>query len=197
MNSQANETVQQDNAIDAKNIIVVGAGPVGVRFISECCKKNITANITLFGNEAYEPYNRVQLSNLLSRAKDYEDILTQLPVSSGQCVFDYQQQHVAQILSEEKIIVTRRGERFTYDELIIATGSQPFVPHIEGADLTGVYTFRNLRDAEALITRTLKSRKIAVVGGGLLGLEAARALRKNYTDVILMQQAGGGDYPHR
>ena len=189
MSNLANESVQHYSGEQPKKIIVIGAGPVGVRFAHELRKKNIACEVTLFGNEAYEPYNRVQLSNLLSRSKDYDDILTELPVSTGHFIFNYRQQHIKQILPEEKKVITRGGETYAYDELVLATGSTPFVPNIEGADMTGVYTFRNLRDAEALMTRSLKSRKIIVVGGGLLGLEAARALKKHHTEVVLMQQA--------
>lgn len=189
MNSVTNEPVKNHHAIEPKKIAVIGSGPVGVRVANELSKKNIAATVSLFGNEPYEPYNRVQLSNLLSRSKDYEDIIAQLPASTGHFRFEYHQQHVAKIIAEEKFIVTRRGEYFSYDELIIATGSSPFIPNVEGANLTGVYSFRNLRDAEALMTRTLKSQKIVVVGGGLLGIEAARALSKNHTEVVLMQQA--------
>jgi len=189
MNTAVNTPIQQHSATVAKNIIIIGAGPVGVRVLTELRKKNIPCQVTLFGNEAYEPYNRVQLSNLLSRSKDYEDIITQLPDSTESFSFTYRQQHVKKILPEDKKIITRNGEEYHYDDLVIATGSTPFVPHIEGADLTGVYTFRNLRDAEALMTRSLKSRKVVVVGGGLLGLEAARALKKYHTEVVLMQQA--------
>lgn len=189
MDAIMGESVNYYSAVDAKKIIVIGAGPVGVRFVNELSKKNIACNVVLFGNEIYEPYNRVQLSNLLSRSKDYDDIITKLPASCDQFQFTYRQQHIESILTEEKTVITQSGESFEYDELVIATGSTPFVPGIEGANLTGVYTFRNLRDAEALMTRTLKSRKVVVVGGGLLGLEAARALKKNHTEVILMQQA--------
>lgn len=171
------------------HIVVVGAGPVGVRFISEYFRQNRFCNITLFGNEPYTPYNRVQLSNVLSRSKDYSDIASQLPISTEEKKLDYIQEHIASIDSQQQAIVSRGGHRYTYDSLILATGSSPHIPNIEGVNLKGVYTFRNLLDTEALLARQHRSRHTVVVGGGLLGLEAAKAISSASTKVTLIQQA--------
>ena len=178
----------QEDTPSAK-IIVIGAGPVGVRFLDELKRKNVICHVTLFGDEPYDPYNRVQLSNLLSRSQDYSDIALNLPLSTGGFKFDFQRQKVQAIITEKKQIKTESGECFDYDQLVLATGSKPHVPNIEGANLKGVYTFRNLRDTEALLARSYRSRRTVVVGGGLLGLEAAHALTKNNTEVILVQQS--------
>ncbi|MGH1485014.1 MAG: FAD-dependent oxidoreductase [Cellvibrionaceae bacterium] len=170
-------------------IIVIGAGPVGVRFVDELKRKNVICHVTLFGDEPYAPYNRVQLSNLLSRKQDYGDIGLKLPSSTDDFQLDFQRQKVQAIVTEKNQIKTESGNFFDYDQLVLATGSQPHVPNIDGANLKGVYTFRNLRDTEALLARSYRSRRTVVVGGGLLGLEAAHALTKNNTDVILVQQS--------
>lgn len=171
------------------HIIVVGAGPVGVRFISEHFRQNSHCNITLFGNEPYEPYNRVQLSNVLSRSKDYSDIVTQLPRSTANKTLHYIQEHISEINSHQQHIVSRNGNTYDYDSLVLATGSSPHIPHIEGVNLKGVYTFRNLLDTESLLARRHRSRHTVVVGGGLLGLEAAKALSGSGTKVTLIHQS--------
>ena len=171
------------------NIVVVGAGPVGVRFIDELKRRNVQCKLTLFGNEPYDLYNRVQLSNVLSRNKDYADIVYTLPPATDDFVLDYQQQHVRSIAPDHQRIETQRGEQFHYDHLVLATGSNPHIPAIEGCHLAGVFTFRNLRDTETLMARIFRSRRIVVVGGGLLGLEAARALSRHRTEVVLVQQS--------
>lgn len=175
---------------DKQTIIVIGAGPVGVRFVEELSRKGAEVRLLLFGNEPYsELYNRVQLSQVLSRDKDYEDIITELPLSNEKFQLTYHQQHIQSILPEKNQVISHRGDRFDYDQLVLATGSKPYVPSIEGNDLTGVYTFRNMRDTEALLARIYRARKIIIVGGGLLGLEAAKALKKYQTEVVLYQQS--------
>ncbi len=171
------------------HIIVVGAGPVGVRFINEYFQQNNRCHITLFGNEPYEPYNRVQLSNVLSRDKDYSDIASHLPNSSNHKTLNYIREHINKIDSSHKQIIGSSGKKYHYDSLVLATGSTPHIPNIEGVDLKGVYTFRNLRDTEALLARRHRSRRTVVMGGGLLGLEAAKALSGSGTEVILVQQS--------
>jgi nitrite reductase (NADH) large subunit len=170
-------------------IVVIGAGPVGVRFIDELKKKHVPCQVTLFGDEPYEPYNRVQLSHLLSREKDYEDIVSALPLTTDLFQFRFEKQCIERIDPDKQVVSTKNGSSFDYDYLIIATGSKPHVPNIEGVNVKGVYTFRNLRDAEALIARSFRSRRTVVVGGGLLGLEAAHALTRHNTEVILVQQS--------
>jgi nitrite reductase (NADH) large subunit len=170
-------------------IIVIGAGPVGVRFIDELKKKGYPCQVTLFGDEPYEPYNRVQLSHLLSREKDYEDIVTVLPLANDKFNFIFEKQTVARIDQRKQLVHTKLGDCFEYDYLVIATGSKPHVPNIDGVNLKGVYTFRNLRDTESLVARTFRMRHVVVVGGGLLGLEAAYSLTQNNTRVTLVQQS--------
>ncbi len=187
LNQEVNETVKQNDK--PPRIVVVGAGPVGVRFITEYFRQHSQCDVTLFGNEPYELYNRVQLSNVLSRSKDYQDIVTQLPESTSDKKLDYIQSHVEKIDPETQTITTYSGKTYHYDSLILATGSKPHVPNIEGVNLKGVYTFRNLRDTEALLARRHRSRRVVVVGAGLLGLEAAKALTGAGTEVVLVQQS--------
>lgn len=180
-------TVDEENVIP--HIVVVGAGPVGVRFLTEYLRVHSHCHITVFGNEPYEPYNRVQLSNVLSRSKDYSDIVMTFPVSSDEQKIEYIATEISHIDPQSQTISANNGVQYVYDSLVLATGSRPHVPNIEGVHLKGVYTFRNLRDTEALLARRHRSRRIVVVGAGLLGLEAAKALTGSGTEVVLVQQS--------
>lgn len=172
----------------SENIIVIGAGPAAIRFSQELLKKTPNAKITLFGNEPSQPYNRVQLSALLAGEISYDDILTDLPNADLHSGFSLHICAISSINTEQQQVIDALGNTHHYDKLVIATGSRPHVPNIPGTSLTGVYTFRNLKDTEFLYARISRARHIVVVGGGLLGLEAARALLRSNTCVTLIQQ---------
>ena len=170
-------------------VVVIGSGPSGVRFCHELLKHQPNSKLVLFGNEPYQPYNRVQLSALLAGEIDYDDILSSLPDSNRYPGFEHRICKVESIQPAQKTIVDANGAEHSYDRLVIATGSRPHVPTIDGVTLTGVYTFRSLKDAEFLYNRVARSRHVVVMGGGLLGIEAARALQRFNTKVTLIQQA--------
>ncbi len=172
----------------AQRIVVIGSGPVGMRFVQEVCKRLPRARIQLFGNEPFQPYNRVQLSALLAGEVGREDIDIPLPSSDLFPHFEFSIAAIRSIDVAAKTVTDAYGRVHGYDKLVIATGARAHVPNIPGVDQTGVYTFRNLKDTESLYTRVARSRHAVVVGGGLLGLEAARGLQQFGTGVTLVQQ---------
>ncbi|MFC3150775.1 FAD-dependent oxidoreductase [Litoribrevibacter euphylliae] len=169
-------------------IVVIGSGPVGMRFVKELLTRQPLAKIQLFGNEPFQPYNRVQLSALLAGEVTRDDIDLSLPDSHLHPNFDYLIATIKGVDTEQKTLVDANGQRYSYDRLIFATGARAHVPNIPGVDQSGVYTFRNLKDTEFLYARVASARHVVVVGGGLLGLEAARALSRLNTKVTLVQQ---------
>lgn len=171
-------------------IIVVGAGPVGFRFIQELRKNKSQAPVILFGNEPYKPYDRVRLSSLLAGEFSSENLLLPLDELEQDPNFSYLFKDIVAIDPESKAVTDSEGNEYPYSKLILATGSRAHVPHVPGVDLEGVFTFRNMRDAEKLKARTTRCKDLVVVGGGLLGLEAARAMQGNMTNITLIQQAG-------
>lgn len=185
---EPNTEPSTDPSKDDKQIIVIGGGPVGIRFAQELLERNPLAKVTVFGNEPYAPYNRVQLSSLLAGDVGYDDITTNLPAPNLNPNFRYEVRTVREINTEFQTVSDNLGERFVYDTLVIATGSRPHVPSIPGVEQSGVYTFRNLKDTEHLYARRSRSRQTVVVGGGLLGLEAARAMATLNTAVTVVQQ---------
>lgn len=171
-----------------KKICVIGAGPAGIRFCAELLKRDPLADITVFGNEPYAPYNRVQLSSLLAGDISYEEITTPLPSPHKHPNFHLYVCTIHGIDHANKILTDSHNNPYHYDKLVIATGSRPHVPNILGTEKEGVYTFRSLKDAESLYSRTSRARHIVVVGGGLLGIESAKALARLNTQVTLVQQ---------
>ncbi len=177
---------QPDSA--REKTVVIGAGPVGIRFASELLKRQPYAHVIVFSNEPYQPYNRVQLSSLLAGNIDIDGITTKLPSDNLHPNFSHTISAIREIDHLNKQVIDISGTHHDYDRLVIATGARPHVPNISGIDQTGVYTFRNLKDAEFLYSRVSRARHIVVVGGGLLGLEAAKALLRFNTTITLVQQ---------
>lgn len=169
-------------------VFVIGSGPVGVRFVQELLQRNPHAHVKLFGNEPFAPYNRVQLSSVLAGDIDRESITYQLPCQELHPNFEYIVCAITSIDTAEHTVTDAFGQVHDYSKLILATGSRPFIPTIPGIQQKGVYTFRGLRDTDALYARLSSSKHIVVVGGGLLGIEAARALRRLNTRVTLIHQ---------
>jgi len=176
-------------------LVVIGAGPVGIRFAEQMLQRSKEpCHVVCFNGEAYPPYDRIKLTQLLTQQLNYPDIFWQDTAQSQQykntsSSFDLLNALVCEIDCENKVALDHYGNQFPYDKLIIATGSSPHIPQINGVDLTGVYTFRNMRDVEFLLARTHRSRHTVVVGGGLLGLEAAKGVRQKNTQVTLVHQA--------
>jgi nitrite reductase (NADH) large subunit len=159
-------------------IVVVGNGMVGYKFCEKLvAKAGVGAfDITVFGEETRPAYDRVHLSSYFD-GKTIDD-LTLAPISW------YADNQIRLILSdpvvnldlEAKIITSHHGCMEGYDFLILATGSGAFVPAIEGVDKRGVFVYRTIEDLDLMKNWAKKARVGAVIGGGLLGLEAAKAM---------------------
>lgn len=168
-------------------IVIIGTGPVGVRMLEELHEASLYHPIIIYGGEPWMPYNRVRLSSLLAGEISHEDIL----LSNNELVSDpIIRRYNCKIVSidrENKVVVDEFGKEQEYEKLILATGSNPFIPDIPGIELEGVFKFRDLNDTEKLIARSTRSRKTVVIGGGLLGLEAARAMQRFSTNVTVIE----------
>lgn len=174
---------------NVEKTIIIGSGPVGVRMASELLKYNSQASVHLFGNEPFEPYNRVQLTAVLAGDIDRNNILLDVPSKNNYPNFQYTIVKIVSIQPESKIIIDALGVKHSYEKLIIATGSRAFIPKIEGVNKRGVYTFRNLKDTDSLFARISSAKHVVVVGAGLLGIEAAKALRRFNTQITLIHQS--------
>ncbi|MEQ8825533.1 MAG: FAD-dependent oxidoreductase [Filomicrobium sp.] len=155
-------------------IVVIGGGPSGIRVSQELSR--LGCQVTLFNSERWKPYNRVKLTPLLSGDVQLGQVEQALDFQGPGTVALYSDNSIVEIDREAKSVTTKHGRVFPYDKLVVCTGSRAHVPPIPGIDLPGIYTFRNFDDVEKLIARTFRSRRCLVVGGGLLGLEAARGM---------------------
>lgn len=143
--------------------------------------------ITVFGNEHHPNYNRILLSKVLQGDSSIESIvINDWSWYVEREISLFKGETVAHIHSDSQYVTTISGIRADYDHLIIATGSSAFIPPIAGVHKSGVISFRNIDDCKMMIEYSKKYKKAAVIGGGLLGLEAARGLLNlgMETDVI-------------
>jgi len=170
-------------------VVVVGTGPVGIRFVEELLQRDPGISVVIYGNEPWEPYNRVRLASLLTGEVTLAGIQNPLKLKDHHHVVQHHNCEIVSIDRDNKIVHDEQGKAQQYSKLVLATGSSPHIPNIEGIDKSGIYTFRNLNDAQDLVARRARSRHAVVLGGGLLGLEAARGLQKFNTSVTVIEHA--------
>ncbi|MBI2504800.1 MAG: nitrite reductase large subunit [Candidatus Latescibacteria bacterium] len=161
-----------------KDLVVVGNGMVGHKFCEALVAKemNQAYHIRVFCEEPRLAYNRVNLTQYFS-GRGVEDLsLGSLDWYREQGIEVQINDPVVALDRQQRLAVSRGGTRHPYHQLVLATGSAPFVPALEGIDKKGVFTYRTIEDLEAIATWAEHSSRAAVIGGGLLGLEAAKAL---------------------
>ena len=159
-------------------IVVVGHGMVGHKFLESLAEAGLQhAAVTVLCEEHRPAYDRVHLSDYFS-GKTAEDLSMVAPGFFERTGFSLRlAARAVAIERRDRTVTTASGEVLSYDKLILATGSQPFVPAIPGRDRDKCFVYRTIEDLEAMKAAGLKARKGVVVGGGLLGLECAKALR--------------------
>ena len=163
---------------DKKKLVMIGNGMAGMRAIEEILKANPDMfDITIFGAEKYPNYNRIMLSPVLAGDTTIEDIiLNEEQWYADNNITLHLGKRINEIQRGYKKVIAEDGLEAEYDNLIIATGSNPFIIPIPGHDKEGVMAFRDIEDCDAMVEASKKYKKAAVIGGGLLGLEAAKGL---------------------
>jgi nitrite reductase (NADH) large subunit len=171
-----------------RRLVVVGNGMAGMKVVEELLEIAPKAyEITVIGAEPHPNYNRILLSPVLAGEKRVEDIiLNSLEWYREKAVALITSDAVAAIDRRRRVVRTQSGREFPYDRLLLATGSKPVVLPIPGTDLDGVVTFRDLQDVDSMLHATRTHKKAVVIGGGLLGLEAANGLMKQGMDVTVV-----------
>lgn len=180
---------EQNTRSQSFEFIVVGSGPVGVHFIQQQSKLKPNANIAIFGDEPWNPYNRVQLSSLVSGEVKELSLYSATDLNHLKNVTAFYNHRIVDINRARKEVRDSFGNKYFYGKLILATGSRPHIPQIEGTELKNVFTFRNLSDAQLLMSRSVRTQKTVIIGGGLLGLEAARAMQRFNTEVHIIEHS--------
>ncbi|MHA6346544.1 nitrite reductase large subunit NirB [Roseivivax sp. CAU 1761] len=174
-----------------QSLVIIGAGMASGRVIEHLRETAPDAyDITLFNAEPRGNYNRIMLSPVLSGEKSYAEIVTHdddwYAANGVTCRFG---EHVTAIDRTRKVVVGQHGE-VAYDKLLIATGSAPFIIPVPGHDLPGVLAYRDLDDTEAMIAAAARGGRAVVIGGGLLGLEAAAGLAGRGMEVTVLHLMG-------
>ena len=171
-----------------QKLVVIGNGMAGMRTVEELLTLAPELyDITVIGKEPHGNYNRIMLSPVLAGEKEFEDIVLHTPkwykkqgitLVSGQVVVD--------VNRKKKQVITDAGLSFDYDRLLLATGSVPFIVPVPNHNHSCVLSFRDIRDVHNMLAITQFKKRVAVIGGGLLGLEAANGLLKRGVDVTVI-----------
>jgi nitrite reductase (NADH) large subunit len=177
-------------------VVVIGTGPVGVRFAQDLRRRDPSMAMVIYGNEPWEPYNRVRLSSFLAGEADWAALTQGLALPQGPNIEIRLNCAVVAIDRGARQVEDSAGRVQRYSKLVLATGSRPRIPDVPGVGQANVHVFRDLNDAQRLFARRARSRRTVVLGGGLLGLEAARAMQRfntevwviEYNDRLMMQQ---------
>ena len=171
-----------------ENLVLIGNGMAGVRTLEELLKLEPEKyNITVFGEEPYGNYNRIMLSPVLASEKTIDEImLNDEQWYSDNNITLHKGIKVTEINRARREVIGEDGTTAPYDRLIIATGSTPFMLPIPGADKYGVIGFRDIGDVDTMLEASEHYKKAVVIGGGLLGLEAANGLMKQGMDVTVV-----------
>jgi nitrite reductase (NADH) large subunit len=168
-------------------IVVIGSGPVGVRTVQELLRRRPGAPVVLYGAEAMEPYNRARLSSFLAGDLDWESMCSDMRLPASKTLQRRYGCAVVSVNRHQRTILDASGNVQPYSKLVFATGSKAHMPALEGISLNGVHAFRDFADTQQLFARGVRSRCTVVLGGGLLGIEAARAMRRFDTQVIIVE----------
>ena len=171
-------------------LVLVGNGMAGVRTLEELLKiAPDLYDITVFGAEPHPNYNRIMLSPVLAGEQTVEEIVLN--------PWSWYAQHGITVHAGRKVVAVDRvkrvvhaddGTQAPYDRLLLCTGSNPFMLPVPGADLQGVIAYRDIADTEAMIETARTHRHAVVIGGGLLGLEAANGLRLRGMSVTVVHR---------
>ena len=171
--------VEVPAALKRMRLVVAGNGMAGMRTVEELLKLGVAGRfiITVFGSEPRGNYNRILLSPVLSGEAQADDIMLHRPGwYTKRGITLHAGDPIVEIDRQRRVVRSRSGIVEPYDRLLIATGSDPIVLPLPGKELPGVVTFLDLDDVDRMLAASGKDRRAVVIGGGLLGLEAAHGL---------------------
>ncbi|QHH95096.1 nitrite reductase small subunit NirD [Acinetobacter gyllenbergii] len=169
-------------------LVLIGNGLAGMRCLEDLLDMAPDRyDVTVIGEEPWGNYNRIMLSPVLSGEKTIDDIMLHPHAwYSDKGIQFIADDPAIKIDRTRKVVHTEKGESVDYDRLIIATGSSPFVPPVQGVDLKGVISFRDIYDVNTMIKYCETKKNAVVIGGGLLGLEAAYGLKQRGMNVTVL-----------
>jgi nitrite reductase (NADH) large subunit len=168
--------------------LIIGNGVAGTTAAENIRKNDKTGKITIVTDEDISFYYRVRLNEYLCGDISQDGLMAK----KGEWYSDNNiglrlNTRVSSIEPDKKHVVTDKGETISYDKLLIATGSRSFIPPINGSQTQGVFAVRDIRDVRKIMEYSRNIKDVVVIGGGLLGLEAANALRKTGKRVTIVE----------
>jgi len=168
--------------------LIIGNGVAGTAAAANIRKLDRDGEITVLTDEATPFYSRIRLIEYLAGEANEKDIVIYkeewYEKNNIRLLLNI---FVAGIDKDKKEVITSKGEKFGYDKLLIATGSYSFVPPVPGAGKKGVFTLRTIKDADEIIGYAKGVKKVLLIGGGVLGLEAGNALRKRGLEITVAE----------
>jgi nitrite reductase (NADH) large subunit len=179
-------------AMKKMKLVMVGNGMAGVRTLEELIKiAPDLYDITVFGAEPYANYNRILLSPVLAGEQTIKDImLNDVDWYEENGITLHLGKKIVKIDRSRRVVVAEDGTTAEYDRLLLATGSTPFMLPVPGKELDGVIAYRDIYDTNAMIDAAAQHTHAVVIGGGLLGLEAANGLKLRGMDVTVVHLPG-------
>jgi nitrite reductase (NADH) large subunit len=167
---------------------IIGNGVAGTTAASAIRKNDPDGEITILTEEAVPFYSRIRLIEYLAKEADLHNIIIHKDDW-------YARQHMKLLLNsrvtginkEKKNVLTGRGETFPYDKLLLAAGGMSFLPPIPGSDKKGVFTLRSVQDADEIMQYAEGKKRVVLIGGGVLGLEAGNSLRKRGLEITVVE----------
>jgi nitrite reductase (NADH) large subunit len=176
------------NAVSRQRLVVIGNGMAGMRTVEEVlARAPVRYDITVFGAEPHPNYNRIMLSSVLAGEKQIDDIvINHLSWYAENGITLHTGDPVVAIDAAAKTVTAASGLCVAYDKLLLATGSKPLMPPLPGLDLPGVVAFRDIADTDKMLAAAQAKQRAVVIGGGLLGLEAAWGLKRRGMPVALV-----------
>lgn len=168
--------------------VFVGASAAGISAVEAIREVDPVGTITVISEEPCPQYSRPMISDLVSGEANFEKMLCRdSQFWEKNNVQALTGQKAVSLNLNEKYVVLDKGNRVSFEKLLIATGGKPFVPKIEGTDKESVFTFTKLYDAEQLAAKIEKAKRVVVVGGGLIGVSVAEALVKRGLKVTIVE----------
>ena len=171
---------KQTENIPRKNLVVIGNGMVGHRFCEKMAEYGGAQayQIIVLGEEPRPAYDRVNLTGFFEKRDAGELALAGAAWYRENEITLYTGKHATAVDRENQVVHTACGSRIPYEHLVLATGSRPFVPPAFAIQKQGIFLYRTIEDLESILAYSARCKSAAVIGGGLLGLEAARALQQ-------------------